>query len=272
MNRPPEILVNTGYVTDENGVLTEMVIPSNVVTQNIPSIITTYATTINWIPSNAATLVEFNAPNVETFDSNLFTGYTNLANINLPALTALAGVNSNIFRGCTSLTSISLPALTSITNASGNTNYGAFANCTALTNINFPLLKTIVDGDGGGTNYGVFANCTSLTTITLPSLEYISSANMSPPFNGCTSLSVVDFPKIKTIMSANTNWGVFINLTSLQEVTLGSVGNPVTSIFSSSFKGCTQSNLSITVYTADGLALSGSPWGATNTLPTFIQA
>ena len=244
MNRPPEIIVNSGFVTDQNGVLTEMVIPSSVITQNIPSIITTYATTINWIPSNAATLVEFDALNLQSINSKLFGGYTKLSSVNMPALTSMSCNGSNApFEGCTSLTSVNMPSLTSINLQS--------------------------------TNHGIFRGCTALSEITLPSLESITTNTISASggtFYGCSNLVTVNMPKIKTIIDQGNSYNAtFLGCTSLKSVTLGSTGNPVTSL-SGAFYRCTQSGLTITIYTQGGAALSGEPWGATNATIEYEEA
>lgn len=88
-----------------------------------------------------------------------------------------------------------------------------------------------------------------------------SSAGSSSP------LKVIDLPKIQTIGTY-----AFRYRSTLETVTLGSVGNPVTSIGTNTFSGCTQSTLAVTVYTSDGSALSGSPWGATNAAIEFKKA
>lgn len=233
MNRPPEILINNGFVTDQNGVLTEMVIPSNVVTQNIPSIVTTYATAINWIPSNATTLIEFNAPNITSIASAFLGGYTSLQRVSMAGLQTI----SNTYSGYD----------------------GAFVNCTSLSSVNLPNLKTITNN-----RYGAFYN-TAITSITLPELETIQNSNgpYCAVFGQCNSLVNVTFPKIQNI-TTTVGYGVFTNLVNLKDVQFGSNGNPVTSIGSSTFSGCTQSGLTITIYTANGASLSGEPWGATN--------
>ena len=57
----------------------------------------------------------------------------------------------------------------------------------------------------------------------------------------------------------------FRNDTALKTVQLGSIGHPVTRITIYGFNGCTQSDLTITVYVNDDaeLPLSEAPWGAT---------
>lgn len=240
MNRPPEILVNTGYVTDENGVLTEMVIPSNVVTQNTPSIITTYATTINWIPSNASTLVEFNAPNART-------AIINSAN------------NSGMFYGYAYLHTARLGIVSIKDEPPSSGDNGTFKNCTRLTEVQLDYLTSISNSQFAGTFKG-----TALESVNFPSLVSISNIHRSGVFGGVTSLKYVTLGKINTIYSGDAGFGAFSGCSGLVDVVLGSAGNPVSSIGTSTFYNCTQSGLTITIYTQGGTSLSGEPWGATN--------
>lgn len=101
-----------------------------------------------------------------------------------------------------------------------------------------------------------------LEELELPNLVHLGYAALttSSSSGGKSSpLKVIDLPKIQTIEAY-----AFRFRSNLETVTLGSVGHPVTSIASSAFESCTQSTLTITVYTSGGAALSGSPWGATN--------
>lgn len=255
MNEIPQILVNSGFVTDQNGVMMEMVIPSNVVTQNMPSIVTTYATTINWLPSNAATLVEFNAPKAAAFnDGSLLKGFTNLKKATLDGLISYAqpynGSEKGLFYNCTALTEASLASLEtySFNGSNVETKHGMFYGCTGLINVNLPKLNLIQQG---GNYNGMFYNCSSLTFILLPSITKIESVQDSI-FNNYS--------------------GVFYNCTGLQNVQLGSISHPVTVIRSDTFANCTQAGLTITIYTQGGTALSGEPWGATNADVIYEEA
>lgn len=98
--------------------------------------------------------------------------------------------------------------------------------------------------------------------LELPNLVSLGNYALSTSTSAAGSsspLKVIDLPKIQTIGTY-----AFRYRSTLESVTLGSIGNPVTSIGTNAFSGCTQSTLSITIYTSDGSALSGSPWGATN--------
>lgn len=259
MNRPPEILLNSGFVTDANGVLTEMVIPNNVTTQNMPSIITTYATTINWLPSNTTTLVKFSAHNIQSgIASGLFKGFTSLQEVTFSSLTSYTvdkyPVNSGLFYGCTSLLRASLPSLKTCNSIgsggeSATWGHGMFLGCTSLIDVSLPSLESIGEG---GSNNGMFYGCSSLVNIVLPSLVIIKETDGS---------------------TQNSNYGgTFCNCTGLQNVQLGSTGHPVTSLLANCFRNCTQSGLTITIYTTGGAALSGSPWGATNATIEYEEA
>lgn len=217
MNKTPSILVDTGFEVDANGVLTEIVTPSVVKTLNAPTKVTFNGTTINWIPSTTAALLEFNAPNVTTITTPLFKGYT---------------------------------ALTSI----------SFKNLTTLNN--------------SGTDSGLCRQCTALTSVSMPNLQTVTatSSGYAGAFWGCTALETITLPKLQSVTGADNNGGMFRLCTALKNVQLGSEGNPVTYLQSNVFNACTQSGLTITIYTSGGAALAGEPWGATNATIEYEEA
>ena len=109
-----------------------------------------------------------------------------------------------------------------------------------------------------------------LEELELPNLVSLGNYALSASTSSAGSsspLKVIDLPKIQTIGTY-----AFRYRSTLESLTLGSVGNPVTSIGTNAFNSCTQSTLSITIYTSDGSALSGSPWGATNAAIKFEKA
>lgn len=229
MNRPPSILVNTGYVTDENGILTELVIPSSVNTLNAPTKIVFMGQTLNYVPTLANVLQEFVAPNMTT----LIETYSGQGNA------------SGIFRNYTLLTSVTLQLAQTLgfnsTGTSGGwATGGTFSSCTHLTTLSLPSLQ-ILYTKANNASVGVFANCSGLTTINLPSLQ-----------------------KIQDTQTNGGGSGTFMNCTGLVNVTLGSTGHPVTEISGAPFRNCTQTGLTVTIYTSGGAALAGEPWGATN--------
>lgn len=255
MNRPPEILVNSGYVTDENGVLTEMVIPASVTTVQAPAKVTIYGDNIDFIPSTTAALQILELKGYPAFVKNQFKSYTSLNTLTLSKLTGLRdkyhspGAENDVgcFNGLTSLATLNAPELVSIESVfTGAYNPGQRSGTfrgTGIVNLYLPKLTTITHNSSwnNGTNDGVFNGCISLLTINLPMINAIGSNSDS----------------------GGSGNGAFGNCTSLTTVTLGSEGHPVFVISPLAFTNCTQSGLTITVYTQGGAALAGEPWGAT---------
>ncbi len=248
MSELPTILVTNGWKTDRNRKLTSVTIPSTVKTLNAPTKVTFMGATLSAIPSTAAALQEFEAPNCTTVPKSAFTGYTNLTRVALPSVTTLSVANTSAgdFTGCTSLQSITLTSL---------------ATLSASTNI-YP----------GGTFYG----CTALQTVSLPSLTTITgtarNGGISASFGACTALKSVYMPVLVTCGDSNSSLATFYNCTSLEAVQLGSEGHAVTSIGAYMFRNCTQPGLTITVYTTGGASLANEPWGATNATIVYETA
>ena len=92
-------------------------------------------------------------------------------------------------------------------------------------------------------------NClisTKLVEINLPNAVF---GNVVAPFSGNNALKKLYCPKLTGNLTAGT-YEFAGNCTALEEVVLGSVGHRVTNNNSiNSFKNCTQSGLSITVFT-----------------------
>lgn len=242
MNKTPSILVNSGFPVDQNGVLAEIDVPNVVATLNPPKKIVFNGTTLNYIPSTAAALEEFEAPNIQTFGVAL-SNYSNLNTVKLPSITT---ITSTIRAG------------------------GIFAFCGRLVNFYAPNLKTLVCAVENGT--GLLRGCAGLNTLTLESLESIyNGTSGSGNCQSCSSLTNVTYPKIKTIDGRSDSFE-FGSCTFLKTVQFGSEGNAVETIYTNCFNGCTQSDLTITVYTADGNAISGSPWGAANATIVWEEA
>ena len=86
-------------------------------------------------------------------------------------------------------------------------------------------------------------------------------------FYACSALKrvVLDLP-----INYFTAHNMFGSCTALETAQVGGIGNPVQNMSGSPFQACTQTGLTITVYTtAETLAnlpstISGAPWGATN--------
>lgn len=243
MNDIKKIIISNGWEPDQNNALAEVVIPSTIKTLNAPRKVTFMGQILNYIPSTVAALQEFEAPVITAISNTQFSGYTGLKSVKMQSLTSLT---RSEFKGCTGLISANFAALTSLIVDNGPSN-GAFHSCTSLTLVYLPLCSNfnITGGYSGG-----FYNCTALKTIELPSFS-VSSVNTS----GSSGQS-----------------GLFINCTSLENVSLGSEGHAVVALASTTFMNCNQSGLTITVYTADGNPISGSPWGATNATIIWEEA
>ena len=132
----------------------------------------------------------------------------------------------------------------------------------AVTGAYYPrILKQDLTKYESASSYGTrrWYKCTNMAeayvggvvgTSTLPSYT----------FGYCSGLVKLVLPDIKNVPN---NFAPYC--TALEEVILGDVSKPITSIGSNSFDGCTQSGLTITVYVTPGTQpLSNSPWGATN--------
>lgn len=249
MNKTPSILVDTGFEVDQNGALTEIIMPNVVTTLDTPKKIVFNGTTLNYIPSTTAALQEFEASN----------------------MTAIS--NANLFKGYTAINKITFLKLTSIIAPVSSQGNGLCYNCTALLTVDMPELISIADS--ASYQGGQFYSCTSLKTVNMPKLQTIAavSNNISGQFCNCTDLTTINFPSLQRIETAtNSNGGTFRGCTNLQDVTFGSEGHPVSAIGNTTFLNCTQSGLTITIYTSGGAALSGSPWGATNATIVYEEA
>lgn len=266
MSEIPTILVTNGWKTDRNRKLTEVVIPSTVKTLNAPTKVTFMGTTLSAIPSIATALQEFEAPNVKVVSSSsaLFSNYTALTTLKLPSLETMSGP---LISGCTNLTNLYLPNIKSLSATTIAAN--VIHNCANLSSLDFPNLESLSNTANGGF---IFNTLPSVQSITFPKLKTVADTHgASNMFYNLGNLTTLNFPVVESIKGR-----IFISLTSLQNVTLGSVGHPVQSIINGSggsvFYGCTQSGLTITIYTTNGASLSSSPWGATNATIVYESA
>ena len=276
--RTPRILVTDGWITDQNGSLTEVVIPSSVKTLQAPTKVTFEGTTLNAVPSTAAALQEFSAPNCTTATSTaLFSGYSYLSSVYLPNLLSVctpnSSTNNNFFKNCSSLTHVSLPKVTSLYSYNA---CGTFYGCSNLVSVDLPSVTYITStgASGGGYAYGgTFYNCTSLTTVNLPACTQLNSGystfGYGSPFYNCSALITINLP---LLTSCTGNYGCFRGCSALQSITLGSPGHAVISLNVSTFSSLTQSGLTITIYTNGGASLANEPWGATNATIVYEEA
>ena len=237
------ILISDGWETDANDKLVGVVIPSTVETYQAPTKVTFNGSTLNWIPSSSAALQEFVAPNIAFSNDTVIRSYANITTLTIGATAITAtGTTKNCF-GMTKLVTANFPNLTSITDNGAGQTGGSFRGCTSMVSFNADKLTTI--------------SCTSWSTGT---------------FYGDTSLHTINFPLFSSCSNSDSTGGVFYGCTGLISVTLGSEGHPVTSIGAYTFNQCTQSGLTITIYTTNGASLSGQPWGATNAAIVYESA
>jgi len=108
-----------------------------------------------------------------------------------------------------------------------------FAYCAALTSIDVSTVVTLG-------NYA-FQNCTALTSLSFPALTSIGAF----AFLACSGLTSLTMP----VCVNYSQQRIFSGCTGLQSVQMGSVGHAVTAVSNLAFQGCTQSTLTITVYT-----------------------
>lgn len=116
------------------------------------------------------------------------------------------------------------------------------------------------DGIYNGSGFGsMYERATELETVEIPRIE--SNSSVASTFAYCSKLKRAIIPKI-TIYGHY--W--FRSCTSLEEVQLGSIGYPVTSIAVYTFYQVTQSTLTITIY-VNANSLSEIPTAITNNSP-----
>lgn len=127
-----------------------------------------------------------------------------------------------------------------------------FERCTGLEgDMEFPNLEEINNyNKTNSVSYinrggGLFSYCTGITSVSVPKLKGIYRDFCI----GCTSLKTVYAPLCQYLGTHNNNRGAFFGCTALESVQLGSVGCEcnVVDVYSS-FQGCTQSALTITLY------------------------
>lgn len=114
------------------------------------------------------------------------------------------------------------------------------SNLEEINNYNKTNLLSYINRDGG-----IFSYCTGITSVSVPKLKGIYRDFCI----GCTSLKTVYAPSCQYLGTQNINRGAFFGCTALESVQLGSVGCECNVIDTySSFQGCTQSTLTITLY------------------------
>ena len=122
---------------------------------------------------------------ITSIPSNLFYGWKNLTEVNLP--NNITSIGNYAFYGCSGISSVTIPE--SVTSIGGN----AFQGCSSLTSITLPNNITSIG------NYA-FYGCSSLTSITLPN-NITSIGNYA--FYGCSGISSVTIPESVTSIGSN---------------------------------------------------------------------
>ena len=193
-------------------------------------------------------LKSINLPDgIETIGSSTFDRCSSLESVTLPS--ALKKIDGSAFQYCKALKSITLPeGITTI-------NYSAFAQCTSLKEVNFPSSLTSIS------NYA-FQN-TAIEEAILP----VGITAFNYAFAYCSSLKKLSAPGVTKITTSFLQ-----DNTALTELTIGSEGNPVTSIYAYTFSRC-NNKMTIKVYVSDTeKGLSNAPWGASNATVEYLQA
>lgn len=99
-------------------------------------------------------------------------------------------------------------------------------------------------------------------TISVLDKKFITSS----PYFTDTHVSFSHLPYVTSYLNRSLS-----NCPKLTDLTLGSIGNPVTLIVKTAFLESVNLR-QLKVYTAGGQALAGAPWGATNAAITYLPA
>lgn len=170
-------------------------------------------------------------------------------NLDIPYIKVELAINSSAFAS-TGMTEITIDCPTIGTNS--------FENCPKLTKVTI-LNATNVN------NYA-FYSCPLLETVIFPN-DVDVSIGMSAFYND-RSLKSVNIPRLKSIGSS-----AFASCVSLNDVTLGSKGHPVSAIQSNTFHFCSSEGMKISIYVDDpSTPLANQPWGAINATIEYLQA
>ena len=149
------------------------------------------------------------------------------------ALEQIVGVDANPFE-----------YVTSIDNKSWR---GIFQNCACPLNLSLPNFSGDIPNQA-------HSFCNAATGILSVSIPNATGVLHQYAFSNCTALKTVYLPKITSLNAdASTARGVFRGCTALESVQIGSVGYSAT-IANNNFYGCTQTGLTITVYTTGSYA------------------
>ena len=142
----------------------------------------------------------------------------------------------------------------------------AFYNCANLTTIDFSKFTEFPNAESGNRGWeSQFRGCRGLTIIDAPNL--IGGLGCYA-FYECKGITTVNMPKINALHGYGTaGRGCFGGCTAMTAASFGSIGHPIETINNAAFGGCTQTGLTITVYTTGAYvdaAVTNIRNGATN--------
>ena len=130
---------------------------------------------------------------------------------------------------------------------------GAFWGCRNLTTIDFSKFTEFPNARSGNTgSESQFRDCQGLTIIDAPNL--IGGLGCYA-FSACKGITTVNMPKINALHGYGTSGrGCFEGCTAMTAASFGSIGHPIETINNAAFGSCTQTGLTITVYTTGAYA------------------
>ena len=214
-----------------------------------------------WGATNA-TIEYYSAVTGELVNVIWGTKYSGNKDINwteLPNADKITVIRANAFDGCENL------ALTSLPSNIKTIGKEAFKNCKKIAiNQIPPTCKTI--------SAGAFNGCESITSVTANTTNTVQVLADSP--FGCKNLKNAYFSNVSIRHELTGGWNgtIFNECTSLESITLGSVGHPVEGLQARTFRNCTQKDFTIKIYVKDGVTSLGGPWGATNATIEYYSA
>lgn len=175
---------------------------------------------------------------------------------NINCKNSVVSVGSGAFNR-SNITAIPQSILDNCTSFDGTGTFGRCSNITGA--VEFKELKTWAGGD-----MAHFINCTGITKLSLPKLE---SPIGQEVFTNMTALTEFYAPRTSGVSTDISSRYPFNGDTLLQSIQLGSVGYGITSLPVNSFRGLTQSGLTVTLYCAGEKVdtfLANARSGATN--------